>query len=177
MSALGALPSVGTARHRGRLAWDDPPLIDRPVLPFGSFNILTRRSKLRRVSRFSGASPRQAGSTPPEAPISAVARVLRNSARAHRRRRPREASDSGSLTCHRLRPPKGPSTPARRPRRRPSPERAFVRHDPVPRHRCRATRAVGHPPARRTRWPRSGSASRLAPIVLPRWASPSCEPV
>ena len=25
--------SVGTARHRGRQAWDDPPLIDRPVLP------------------------------------------------------------------------------------------------------------------------------------------------
>jgi hypothetical protein len=24
---------VGTARHRGRQAWGDPPLIDRPVLP------------------------------------------------------------------------------------------------------------------------------------------------
>jgi hypothetical protein len=36
---------------------------------------------------------------------------------------------------------------------------------------------VNHPPARRTPWPRSGSASRLAPSVLPRWVSSSCEPV
>jgi len=41
-------------------------LIDLPVLPFVSFNNLTRRSKLRRVSRFSGPSPRQAGSLSPK---------------------------------------------------------------------------------------------------------------
>jgi len=38
-------------------------------------------------------------------------------------------------------------------------------------------RAVHHPPARRTLWPRSGSASRLSPSVLPRWARSSCDPV
>lgn len=61
-----ARPSVGTARHRGRLAWDDPLLIDRPVLPFGSFNLSPVGAELRRVSPFSDWSGRQAGSTSSE---------------------------------------------------------------------------------------------------------------
>jgi hypothetical protein len=156
---------VGTARHRGRLAWDDPPLIDRPVLPFGSFNILTRRSKLRRVSRFSGASPRQAGSTHPEAPISAVARFLRNSARGPRpesrfpcaplRPRPREASDSGS--------PGAPSSP--------TPERVLDSGPPTasssgPREGLRSTRS-GTPtslPSHPSCGSSPGSSYSLAPI-------------
>ena len=163
---------MGTARHRGRLAWDDPPLIDRPVLPFGSFNILTRRSTLRRVSRFSGASPRQAGSTPPEAPISTVARFLRNSARGPRpesrlpcaphRHRPREASDSGS--------PGAPSSP--------TPERALDSGPPTapssgsrgglrPARSGASTSLPTHPSCGSS----PGSSYSLAPI---RFGLPAC---
>ena len=61
-----ARPSVGTARHRGRLAWDDPPLIDLPVLPLARTTSHPSEQALAGEPVFEARLPGKPARLPPE---------------------------------------------------------------------------------------------------------------
>ena len=153
-----ALPTVGSARHLGRLSWDDPPLIEHPVLPFARSTSHPSESPPAGEPLFGFVSP----VARLDAPEGFGCRHLPGCPVWHVHLRRLEASGVAALACGSPRPPALlPTTPAflddrclhRPPELWSSPDSSF-RSDP---DRAR---------------PRG-----LRRFVLPRWASSSCEPV
>ena len=66
---------MGTARHRGRLAWDDPLLIDRPVLPLARSTSHPSEQAPAGEPVFGLVSTASRLDIPRMPPISAVARI------------------------------------------------------------------------------------------------------